>query len=139
MSEKNNHSKKEACTCECVECTDFGHAPSQAGLPTQRPLDFPERRTRVRGGVQRPEQRIKTHYHNPPHRPHSRIPALVPPDCMGLLESALRILLGIQTNWTTELVNISDDGQRCFVKHPGYMGWIQTSAILNLSGEGLLS
>lgn len=141
MSEKNYSSE----TCSCGSgAQSWQHTRAcmlQGGtrLSAERPLDFAERRTRIRGRVYGPERGATRAYHNAADKPGNRIPPLVGPDCMGLLESALRILVGIQTNWNTELLEMSPDGRHCKLKHPGYIGWIMTDALLNLNGEGWLS
>lgn len=66
---------------------------------------------------------------------YSIVPPLVAPDDMGLFESALRIILGLQSNWSVELVGVSTDGHRCLLQHQGYKGWAQTSAILSMEAE----
>jgi hypothetical protein len=51
---------------------------------------------------------------------------------MGLFASALRVLLGLQTGHTAELLGLSDDGSRAKVKGDGWEGWVETRAILNM-------
>jgi hypothetical protein len=69
-----------------------------------------------------------------------RVLPLVVHDDMGLFESAVRILLGLQTDHGAELLEMSDAGDRAKVRMVGWEGWVETRAILNMelrTKEGL--
>jgi hypothetical protein len=49
-----------------------------------------------------------------------------------MFETAVRILLGLQTDYTAELLEMSDAGDRAKVRGNGWEGWLETRAILNM-------